>query len=149
MKGLIQRVSHASVKVDGELTGQIEGGILLLLGVEKNDCEATADRLLQKLLKYRIFSDKDGKMNLSLADTGGGLLIVSQFTLVADTRKGLRPSFSSGATPAEGERLYDYFVGQAKAIHSPVATGRFGADMKVELLNDGPVTFLLEVPPVN
>jgi len=149
MKGLIQRVSHASVRVDGELTGQIESGILLLLGVEKGDSEATADRLLQKVLKYRIFSDEEGKMNLSLADTGGGLLVVSQFTLVADTRKGLRPSFSSGATPAEGERLYDYFVSQAKALHTPVATGRFGADMKVELLNDGPVTFLLEVPPVS
>ena len=149
MKGLIQRVSHASVRADGELTGQIESGILLLLGVEKGDSEATADRLLQKVLKYRIFSDEEGKMNLSLADTGGGLLVVSQFTLVADTRKGLRPSFSSGATPAEGERLYDYFVSQAKALHTPVATGRFGADMKVELLNDGPVTFLLEVPPVS
>lgn len=149
MKGLIQRVSHASVRADGELTGQIESGILLLLGVEKGDSEATADRLLQKVLKYRIFSDEEGKMNLSLADTGGGLLVVSQFTLVADTRKGLRPSFSSGATPADGERLYDYFVSQAKALHTPVATGRFGADMKVELLNDGPVTFLLEVPPVS
>lgn len=149
MKGLIQRVSHASVRADGELTGQIESGILLLLGVEKGDSEATADRLLQKVLKYRIFSDEEGKMNLSLADTGGGLLVVSQFTLVADTRKGLRPSFSSGATPADGERLYDYFVSQAKALHTPVATGRFGADMKVEMLNDGPVTFLLEVPPVS
>lgn len=147
MKGLIQRVRHARVTVEGEITGQIEGGILLLLGVEKGDDEATADKLLQKVLKYRIFADADDKMNLSLADTGGGLLVVSQFTLVADTRKGLRPSFSSGATPAEGERLYDYFVEQAKLIHKPVATGRFGADMKVELLNDGPVTFLLEMPP--
>ncbi len=147
MKGLIQRVRHARVTVEGEITGQIEGGILLLLGVEKGDDEATADKLLQKVLKYRIFADADDKMNLSLADTGGGLLVVSQFTLVADTRKGLRPGFSSGATPAEGERLYDYFVEQAKLIHTPVATGRFGADMKVELLNDGPVTFLLEMPP--
>ncbi len=147
MKGLIQRVRHARVTVDGEITGQIEGGILLLLGVEKGDDEATADKLLQKVLKYRIFADADDKMNLSLTDTGGGLLVVSQFTLVADTRKGLRPGFSSGATPAEGERLYDYFVNQARVIHNPVATGRFGADMKVELLNDGPVTFLLEVPP--
>ncbi len=147
MKGLIQRVRHASVTVDGEITGQIDGGILLLLGVEKGDNEATADKLLQKVLKYRIFGDADDKMNLSLADIGGGLLVVSQFTLVADTRKGLRPSFSSGATPTEGERLYEYFVDRASQLHNPVATGRFGADMKVELLNDGPVTFLLEVPP--
>jgi D-tyrosyl-tRNA(Tyr) deacylase len=147
VKGLIQRVRHASVTVDGEITGQIDGGILLLLGVEKGDNEATADKLLQKVLKYRIFGDADDKMNLSLADIGGGLLVVSQFTLVADTRKGLRPSFSSGATPTEGERLYEYFVDQASQLHNPVATGRFGADMKVELLNDGPVTFLLEVPP--
>ncbi len=147
MKGLIQRVRHASVTVDDEITGQIDGGILLLLGVEKGDDEATADKLLQKVLKYRIFGDADDKMNLSLADIGGGLLVVSQFTLVADTRKGLRPSFSSGATPTEGERLYEYFVDRASQLHNPVATGRFGADMKVELLNDGPVTFLLEVPP--
>jgi D-tyrosyl-tRNA(Tyr) deacylase len=133
--------------VDDEITGQIDGGILLLLGVEKGDNDATADKLLQKVLKYRIFGDADDKMNLSLADIGGGLLVVSQFTLVADTRKGLRPSFSSGATPTEGERLYEHFVDQARQLHNPVATGRFGADMKVELLNDGPVTFLLEVPP--
>lgn len=145
MKGLIQRVRHASVTVDGEITGAIDNGILLLLGVEKEDDEASADKLLKKVLNYRIFSDADDKMNLSLTDTAGGLLVVSQFTLVADTRKGLRPSFSSGATPAEGERLYNYFVEQARLIHNPVGTGRFGADMKVELLNDGPVTFLLEV----
>ncbi len=145
MKGLIQRVRHASVRVDGEITGAIDNGILLLLGVEKEDDEASADKLLKKVLNYRIFGDADDKMNLSLTDTGGGLLVVSQFTLVADTRKGLRPSFSSGATPAEGERLYNYFVEQARLIHNPVGTGRFGADMKVELLNDGPVTFLLEV----
>lgn len=145
MKGLIQRVRHASVKVDGEITGAIDGGILLLLGVEKEDDQASADKLLKKVLNYRIFADADDKMNLSLTDTGGGLLVVSQFTLVADTRKGLRPSFSSGASPTQGEALYDYFVQQARARHQPVATGRFGADMKVELLNDGPVTFLLEV----
>ncbi len=145
MKGLIQRVRHASVTVDGEITGAIDNGILLLLGVEKEDDEASADKLLKKVLNYRIFADADDKMNLSLTDTGGGLLVVSQFTLVADTRKGLRPSFSSGASPAEGERLYNYFVKQAQSQHNPVATGRFGADMKVELLNDGPVTFLLEV----
>lgn len=145
MKGLIQRVRHASVTVDGEITGAIDNGILLLLGVEKEDDEASADKLLKKVLNYRIIADADDKMNLSLTDTGGGLLVVSQFTLVADTRKGLRPSFSSGASPAEGERLYNYFVEQAQSQHNPVATGRFGADMKVELLNDGPVTFLLEV----
>ena len=145
MKGLIQRVSHASVKVDGEITGAIDQGILLLLGVEKDDDQAKADKLLKKVLNYRIFPDAEGKMNLSLSDTGGGLLVVSQFTLVADTRKGLRPSFSSGASPAQGEALYGYFVEQAQGSHEKVATGRFGADMKVELLNDGPVTFLLEV----
>lgn len=148
MKGLIQRVSHASVRVDGEVTGAIDGGILLLLGIEQGDSQASAEKLLQRVLNYRIFPDADDRMNLSLSDTGGGLLIVSQFTLVADTRKGLRPGFSRGATPAEGERLYNLFVEQARARHNPVQTGRFGADMKVELLNDGPVTFLLEVPPV-
>jgi D-tyrosyl-tRNA(Tyr) deacylase len=149
VKGLIQRVSHACVKVDGEVTGAIDGGILLLLGVEQGDSQATADKLLQKVLNYRIFPDADGRMNLSLSDTAGGLLVVSQFTLVADTRKGLRPGFSRGAAPDEGERLYDLFVHRARETHGAVETGRFGADMKVELLNDGPVTFLLEVPPVD
>lgn len=144
MKGLIQRVARASVAVNGEVVGQIDQGILLLLGVEKEDDEARADKLLQKVLNYRIFSDADGKMNLSLRDINGGLLIVSQFTLVADTRKGLRPSFSSGATPAEGERLYKYVVQQARAQWHDVATGIFGADMQVSLVNDGPVTFWLE-----
>lgn len=143
MKGLIQRVQHASVVVDGETVGEIGHGILLLLGVEKGDDTAQADKLLDKVLKYRIFSDNQGRMNLGLRDVGGGLLIVSQFTLVADTRKGLRPGFSSGASPAEGERLYNHFVAQANKAHTTVATGRFGADMKVSLLNDGPVTFLL------
>ena len=145
MKGLIQRVSHASVVVDGETVGKIDNGILLLLGVEKDDNQEKARKLLEKVLKYRIFSDENGKMNLSLADTGGGLLVVSQFTLVANTQKGLRPSFSSGASPALGEELYDYFVEQAKSDHREVATGKFAADMKVSLLNDGPVTFMLEV----
>lgn len=144
MKGLIQRVRQASVTVDGNVVGSIGPGILLLLGVEKEDDEARADKLLQKVLNYRIFSDADGKMNLSLRDINGGLLIVSQFTLVADTRKGLRPSFSSGATPAEGERLYKYVVQQAWAQWQDVATGTFGADMQVALVNDGPVTFWLE-----
>lgn len=145
MKALIQRVSHASVTVDGECTGAIDQGILVLLGVEKTDDRTKADKLLKKILGYRIFADDDGKMNLNLQQVNGGLLVVSQFTLVADTAKGLRPSFSSGASPALGEELYDYFVEQASAIHTPVATGRFGADMKVSLLNDGPVTFMLEV----
>ena len=145
MKALIQRVSHASVTVDGECTGAIDQGILVLLGVEKTDDRAKADKLLKKILGYRIFSDEEGKMNLNVQQINGGLLVVSQFTLVADTAKGLRPGFSAGATPAQGEELYDYFVEQAAAIHNPVATGRFGADMKVSLLNDGPVTFMLEV----
>ena len=144
MKGLIQRVKHASVVVDGETVGEIGSGILLLLGVEKGDDPTLADKLLDKVLKYRIFSDDQGKMNLGLKDVAGGLLIVSQFTLVADTRKGLRPSFSSGASPEQGEKLYNYFVERAETLHQNVATGRFGADMKVSLLNDGPVTFLLE-----
>ncbi len=145
MKGLIQRVKHASVVVDGETVGEIGPGILLLLGVEKGDDPALADKLLDKVLKYRIFSDDQGKMNLGLKEVGGGLLIVSQFTLVADTRKGLRPSFSSGASPELGEKIYNYFVEQAEIQHPDVATGRFGADMKVSLLNNGPVTFILEV----
>lgn len=144
MKALIQRVTQASVTVDGDVVGEIGTGLLLLLGVEKDDNEARADRLLQKVLAYRVFNDDAGKMNLSLRDIQGGLLAVSQFTLVADTRKGLRPGFSSGATPADGERLYDHFVQQARQQWPTVATGRFGADMKVALVNDGPVTFLLE-----
>ncbi|WP_448216105.1 D-aminoacyl-tRNA deacylase [Endozoicomonas sp. 2B-B] len=145
MRGLIQRVQYANVKVNGETVGQIAEGLLLLLGIEKDDDQAKADKLLDKVLKYRAFSDQDGKMNLGLQDSGGGLLVVSQFTLVADTRKGLRPGFSSGASPEHGEKLYDYFVERAHTLHHDVATGRFGADMKVSLLNDGPVTFNLEV----
>lgn len=144
MKGLIQRVTQARVDIAGQCSGEIGPGILLLLGVEKQDGHENADKLLHKVLNYRIFSDQDGKMNLSLKHTGHGLLIVSQFTLVADTRKGLRPGFSQGATPAWGEQLYDYFVQQATAMHSPVATGQFGAEMQVSLCNDGPVTFLLQ-----
>ena len=143
MKGLIQRVSSASVVVDGAVIGSIENGILLLLGVEKEDDRMQADKLLHKVINYRIFEDEGGKMNRSLLDTGGGLLVVSQFTLVADTAKGLRPSFSSGAPPQLGNELYDYFVAQASVKLKQVETGRFGADMKVSLTNDGPVTFLL------
>ena len=144
MKGLIQRVSHAQVVVDGEVVGAIEQGLLLLLGVEQADTEQQADKLLHKVLNYRIFADGQGKMNLSVKDIGGGLLVVSQFTLAAETKKGLRPSFSSAANPALAEQLYQYFVTQARQQHNIVATGIFAADMKVSLCNDGPVTFMLE-----
>ncbi|UTW11195.1 D-aminoacyl-tRNA deacylase [Marinobacterium rhizophilum] len=144
MKALIQRVSSARVMVGEECTGRIGAGMLVLLGVERDDDQAAADKLLSKVLGYRIFSDAEGKMNLNLPQSGGGLLVVSQFTLVADTRKGLRPGFSSGASPELGEQLYDYFVQQARSRHREVACGRFGADMQVSLTNDGPVTFLLE-----
>lgn len=144
MKALIQRVKRASVEVDNTLVGAIDGGILVLLGVEREDSEADADKLLKKLLGYRIFADAEGKMNLNVQQVSGGLLLVSQFTLVADTRKGTRPGFSRGASPVEGERLYNYFVAQAEQAHQGVATGRFGADMQVSLVNDGPVTFMLE-----
>ncbi|MBB3141353.1 D-aminoacyl-tRNA deacylase [Halomonas organivorans] len=144
MKALIQRVRHASVTVDGRETGAIDHGLLALVGVEKGDDEQQAERLLHKLLHYRVFSDAQGKMNLNLQQADGGLLLVSQFTLAADTRKGLRPSFSSAAPPAEGERLFAYLVERASAAWPRVATGEFGADMQVSLVNDGPVTFLLE-----
>lgn len=144
MKALIQRVQSASVDIEGHRRGEIGPGILLLLGVEKTDTEASADKLLQKILNYRIFADAEGKMNLNLQQREGGLLIVSQFTLVADTTKGLRPGFSKGASPAHGEALYDHFVRQAHTLHPDIATGQFGANMQVNLTNDGPVTFILE-----
>jgi D-tyrosyl-tRNA(Tyr) deacylase len=144
MKGLLQRVSQARVEVGGETVGAIDQGLLVLIGVEPHDTPASADKLLHRLLNYRVFSDPDGKMNLSLSDVQGGLLLVSQFTLVADTRSGLRPSFSKAAPPALGAQLFDYFVQKAKSSHGQVETGRFGADMQVHLINDGPVTFLLE-----
>jgi D-tyrosyl-tRNA(Tyr) deacylase len=144
MKGLIQRVRQARVEVAGEVVGSIDQGLLVLVGVEREDDHARADKLLHKLLNYRVFSHEQGKMNRSLKDIGGGLLLVSQFTLAADTRSGLRPSFSSAAPPAQGEALYDYLLAQARAQHPQVACGRFGADMQVHLVNDGPVTFLLE-----
>ena len=144
MLGLIQRVSSASVSIENNLCGQINQGILLLLGVEKNDGPTESDQLLKKLLNYRIFADDNGKMNRSLVDINGDLLIVSQFTLAADTKKGLRPSFSSAAAPKEAKALYEYFLAQAKNIHNgKIASGQFGADMQVSLCNDGPVTFLL------
>lgn len=144
MLGLIQRVSSASVVIDYETVGEIDQGILLLLGVQKHDAMGSADKLLRKVLNYRMFSDPEGKMNLSLSDINGGLLIVSQFTLAADTKKGLRPSFSSAAPPEQAEDLYNYFVSQAAQQHLKVQNGRFGADMQVCLVNDGPVTFMLE-----
>lgn len=144
MKGLIQRVSAASVVVDGETVGAIDQGLLLLLGVERDDDEQALKKMLHKVLNYRIFGDEAGKMNLSVSDIQGGLLVVSQFTLAADTRKGLRPGFSSAASPQRAETLYEQFLALARQQHGQVATGRFGADMKVQLLNDGPVTFLLE-----
>lgn len=147
MIGLLQRVSEASVRVEGETVGEIGRGLLVLVGVERGDSEAEADRLLQRMLGYRVFPDAQDKMNLSLADIGGGLLLVPQFTLPADTRKGTRPSFTPAAPPVEGERLFTYLLEKARVSHSGVAAGRFGADMKVALVNDGPVTFWLHVPP--
>ncbi len=144
MKALIQRVRQARVEVAGEVVGAIDQGLLVLVGVEREDDHARADKLLHKLLNYRVFSDEQGKMNRSLKDIDGGLLLVSQFTLAADTRSGLRPSFSSAAPPAQGEALYDYLLAQARQQHPQVACGRFGAEMQVHLVNDGPVTFLLE-----
>jgi D-tyrosyl-tRNA(Tyr) deacylase len=144
MLGLIQRVSSASVSIENRPQGNIDQGILLLLGIEKNDDQDNADQLLKKILNYRIFNDELGKMNLSLNDIGGGLLVVSQFTLAADTKKGMRPSFSSAAPPEPAEALYDYFLKQAQIeCQGRVASGEFGADMQVSLCNDGPVTFLL------
>lgn len=145
MLGLIQRASSASVSIDNSVVGQINRGIVLLLGIEKNDSEEKADQLIQKILNYRIFNDENGKMNLSLQDIGGDLLVISQFTLAADTKKGLRPSFSSAAPPAEAKMLYEYFLNQATICNNgSVAGGQFGADMQVSLSNDGPVTFLLK-----
>jgi D-tyrosyl-tRNA(Tyr) deacylase len=144
---LIQRVAGASVAVGGEIVGEIGAGLLALLGVERGDGEAEAARLAERVLGYRLFADTAGKMNLSVKHVEGGLLIVPQFTLVADTKSGARPSFSSGASPAEGERLYLAFVEEAKKRYARVATGRFGAHMKVSLVNDGPVTFWLQVLP--
>lgn len=144
MRGLIQRVTQAAVAVDGETVGAIDKGILLLLGVEKTDTESTADRLLDKLLGYRIFPDDQGKMNCNVQEVKGGLLVVSQFTLAADTQKGLRPGFSTAAEPVQAEALYNYFVARLRERHTPVATGVFAANMQVSLINDGPVTFLLQ-----
>ncbi len=145
MHGLIQRVKQAKVEVAGEVVGEISQGILLLLGVEKQDTEQSAQKLLHKVSNYRIFTDEQGKMNLSLNDIKGELLVVSQFTLAADTKKGMRPSFSSAGTPEQANTLYEYFIAEAKKAGLTVATGQFGADMQVSLCNDGPVTFNLSV----
>ncbi len=140
MIAVLQRVSEASVRVDGEVIGQIGAGLLVLLCAEKGDTDAVADKMLAKILKLRIFSDEAGKMNLSVQDVGGGLLVVSQFTLAADVAGGNRPSFTQAAAPDEGRRLYEHFVSQAQKAHPEVQTGRFAADMKVALINDGPIT---------
>ena len=145
MQALIQRVSEARVTVDGRVTGAIGAGLLVLLCAERGDDEAVADKLLAKLLKLRIFSDAAGKMNLSVQDVGGGLLIVSQFTLAADTAGGNRPSFTNAAPPELGRHLYEHFVALARAAHPEVATGEFAADMQVALVNDGPVTIPLRM----
>jgi D-tyrosyl-tRNA(Tyr) deacylase len=144
---LIQRVREARVQVGGLTTGAIHRGIVALVGVERGDAEAQAERLVERVIGYRIFADAQGKMNRSLAEVGGGLLLVPQFTLAADTRSGARPSFSSAASPAEGERLYLRFVELARERHSQVETGTFRSDMQVSLVNDGPVTFWLQVKP--
>ena len=147
MIGVLQRVSEASVRVDGEVVGEIRRGLLVLVGVERGDGELQSERLLERLLGYRVFPDRQDKMNLSVQDIGGGLLLVPQFTLAADTRKGMRPGFTPAAAPAEGERLFDDLLSRARRRHEHVAAGRFGADMQVALVNDGPVTFRLRVAP--
>lgn len=144
MIALLQRVSHATVVVDGATIGAIGAGLMVLVCAERGDTEREADALLSKLLGYRVFSDDAGKMNRSVADIGGGLLLVPQFTLAADTKSGTRPSFTPAAAPEDGRRLFDHFVQQARQRHASVETGKFGADMKVSLTNDGPVTFWLE-----
>lgn len=144
MRALIQRVTQASVRVDDEIVGQIDQGLLALIGIAADDDRPRADRLLHKLLHYRVFADEASRMNLNLQQADGGLLLVSQFTLVAATDKGLRPSFSSAAPPAHGKAMFDYLVERAGQAWPKVATGRFGADMQISLTNDGPVTFMLE-----
>ena len=147
MIALIQRVSEARVDVDGETVGRIDAGLLALVAVERGDGEAQARRLLERVLGYRIFADAQGRMNRSLSDVGGGLLLVSQFTLAADTRSGMRPGFSGAANPEDGERLFLHLVELARLAHTPVETGRFRTHMKVHLVNDGTVTFQLRVDP--
>lgn len=147
MIALLQRVTQAKVEVGGAVVGSIGRGLLVLLCAERGDAEAEADRLLARVLGYRVFADAEGKMNLSLREVQGGLLLVPQFTLAADTHKGMRPSFTPAAAPADGERLFDYFAASARAAHAAVETGCFGAHMRVSLTNDGPVTIWLRVDP--
>ena len=147
MIGLLQRVSQAKVEVGGASVAAIGAGLMVLVCAERGDTDAEADRLLERLLGYRVFADAAGKMNLSLREVQGGLLLVPQFTLAADTHKGMRPSFTPAAAPAEGERLFEYLVARARAAHAAVETGRFGAHMQVSLTNDGPVTIWLRVEP--
>jgi D-tyrosyl-tRNA(Tyr) deacylase len=145
MIGLLQRVRSARVEIEDRTAGAIGRGLLVLVGVDQGDDTTRADRLLERLLGYRVFPDAAGKMNLSVRDIGGGLLLVPQFTLAADTEKGMRPSFTPAAAPALGQRLFDYLVQQARTQYAPVEAGVFGADMQVSLTNDGPVTFWLQV----
>ncbi len=145
MIGLLQRVRTARVDVDGKTVATIGQGLLVFIGIEREDDESRAERLLERLLGYRVFPDAAGKMNLSVEDIGGGVLLVPQFTLAADTHKGMRPSFTPAATPEEGKRLFEYLADRARAQHALVETGAFGADMQVTLTNDGPVTFWLQV----
>jgi D-tyrosyl-tRNA(Tyr) deacylase len=145
MIALLQRVSSASVTVEGAVVGAIEQGLLVLIGIQPEDTEAKGEQLLRRVLDYRIFADAEGRMNRSLRDVAGGLLLVSQFTLAADTSRGLRPSFTSAAAPDVARHLFDSLLRFANSVHAPVASGVFGADMKVALVNDGPVTFWLEV----
>lgn len=147
MIALIQRVCSAAVTVDDTCVGRIGAGLLVFAAVERGDGPRQAERLAERIVGYRVFEDPAGRMNLSLADTGGGLLLVSQFTLAADTRKGARPSFAPAAEPAAGQALFEALVAAARRRHQPVETGRFGARMRVSLVNDGPVTFWLEAPP--
>jgi D-tyrosyl-tRNA(Tyr) deacylase len=147
MIALLQRVSHAEVVIAGEQVAAIGRGLLVLIGVERHDTELEGERLLERLLDYRVFPDAQGRMNLSVRDVNGGLLLVPQFTLAADTQKGTRPSFSPAAVPEEGRRLFEEFVARARASHAPLGTGSFGADMQLTLTNDGPVTFWLRVRP--
>jgi D-aminoacyl-tRNA deacylase len=147
MIALLQRVSRAEVIVAGDRVGAVEHGLLVLIGVERGDSEREANRLVERLLGYRVFPDTAGKMNLSVQEVAGGVLLVPQFTLAADTQTGTRPSFSSAASPEEGRRLFEYLVQQTRVVHAPVAAGVFGADMQVTLTNEGPVTFWLRVPP--
>ena len=149
MIGLLQRITDARVEVNGETVAAIGAGLLVLVGIQRGDGKREADRLLERLLNFRIFPDRDGKMNLDLTTVGGGLLLVPQFTLAADTSRGTRPSFTAAGPPEESKALFNYLVSRARAAHDPVGAGQFWAHMLVRLTNDGPVTFWLEVPPGN